>query len=301
MAGLKTGMGGRNNPWLDLVRAIAIVLVLLRHGQRAVGQGSLDWMKAISLNGWVGVDIFFVLSGYLIARHLLRAGIGSAEFSFGRYLAMRALRIVPSYLAVIGLILAGAFPLYAIDGDQIWLRLGYHLLFLQDYLPSDINIVFWSLGVEEKFYLLAPALIFLVLRFQSAGARTAILATCFLLPVLFRFEAYNRIETPVDYEHFFPIFRSPFHMTLEGLVAGGTIAIIQASGRLRPSKTAGMAIFIGSVAILLFWMSSHDFMASIGVADAIWQPMGLAIVAGGMTVGAVLLAEVRLPSAGWST
>src|SRR3954469_13506153 len=120
-----------DNAWLDLVRAIAIALVLARHGYRAIAAPSdpvAPW-QAFLLNGWVGVDLFFVLSGYLISQHLLRHGLGTQRFEFGRYLAVRALRIVPAYLAVMGLVVASAFPFYLIDGNFLGLRIGYHLLF----------------------------------------------------------------------------------------------------------------------------------------------------------------------------
>ncbi|TIT79874.1 MAG: acyltransferase, partial [Mesorhizobium sp.] len=136
---------GRNNPWLDLVRSAAILLVMLRHGERALhlaaGDADLGALQTIFLNGWVGVDLFFVLSGYLIARHLLRAGVGSPDFRIGRYLAMRALRIVPAYFAVLALVVAGAFPLFGVAPERLALRVVYHLVFLQDYLPSDIDVV----------------------------------------------------------------------------------------------------------------------------------------------------------------
>jgi peptidoglycan/LPS O-acetylase OafA/YrhL len=100
------------NPWLDLVRSVAIGLVLVRHGERVLignEQTGLGWFETFCINGWVGVDLFFVLSGFLIARHLLDSGLGSPEFGFVRYIVLRALRIVPAYVAMIALIVAGVF------------------------------------------------------------------------------------------------------------------------------------------------------------------------------------------------
>ena len=108
------------------------------------------------LNGWVGVDLFFVLSGFLISKHLLAQRETSKGLALGPYLVKRALRIVPAYYAVLLVVAAGLVPLYAVPQEALALRLGYHALFLQDYLPANIVVVFWSLGVEEKFYLLAP-------------------------------------------------------------------------------------------------------------------------------------------------
>ncbi len=64
------------------------------------------------LNGWIGVDLFFVLSGFLITHHILRRGGGRPLAKFGYYSSARALRIVPSYVAVLALVIAGTIPLY---------------------------------------------------------------------------------------------------------------------------------------------------------------------------------------------
>jgi len=287
----------RNNPWLDLVRSAAIILVLLRHGERAVRakDGSETALQTFFTNGWVGVDLFFVLSGYLIAKHLLRVGAGSDQFSIGRYLAMRALRIVPAYFAVLALVALGVFPLFAAGPEMLGLRIGYHILFLQDYLPSDINVVFWSLGVEEKFYLLAPLLIFFLLRAKSDWVRGLVLLACFCLPIAFRTAAYLRIDGPLDYSEFWPVFRSPFHMTLEGLVVGVGIAIAQHGGLVSVSRRAGLTALVGGSAVFALWLASHNFMANISWADAVPQPALVALMAGVIVVGAVQLSPFPMP------
>jgi peptidoglycan/LPS O-acetylase OafA/YrhL len=291
--------GGRNNPWLDLVRSAAIVLVLLRHGQRSLeggtgGQGQ-GFLQTIFLNGWVGVDLFFVLSGYLIATHLLRAGVGTGDFRLGRYLAMRALRILPAYYAVLALVAVGAVPFFSPSSDLLPLRVAYHLVLLQDYLPSDINVVFWSLGVEEKFYLLAPALIFVLLRCKAGWQRSCVLLLCFALPIVFRTATFLRLSEALDYPEFWRVFRSPFHVTLEGLVVGVGIAIAEHGGIVRQSRRAGLATLGAGTAMLVLWLASHDFMAVIDLGDAIQQPTLIAVLAGSLTLGAVQLAGTPMP------
>ena len=75
---------------------------------------------------------------------------------------------MPAYYAVLLIVAFGLVSFYPVPAENWGFRLAYHLLFLQDYLPADFNVVFWSLGVEEKFYLLAP---FLVLPRSPTGGR----------------------------------------------------------------------------------------------------------------------------------
>jgi peptidoglycan/LPS O-acetylase OafA/YrhL len=290
----------RNNPWIDLLRSIAILLVLFRHGECAlqaqigVPQGVL---QTIFLNGWIGVDLFFVLSGYLIARHLLRAGLGSRDFRISRYLAARALRIVPAYYAVLLLTVGGAFPLFYFALDAIGLRLMYHFLFLQDYLPSDINVVFWSLAVEEKFYLLAPLLILVLLRCRSFGLQAGLLLLLFAFPVVLRTTVFLQLGEGIDYANFWRIFRSPFHMAMEGLVVGVGIALAQHKGLVCQSRNTGILVLVTSLAVLATWMGTHDFMSAIDIVDAGIQPPLLALITGAITLGAVQLSATPMPLA----
>ena len=60
----------QDNVWLDFLRTLAIVLVVLRHGQRVLVMGpDATFLEIISMNGWAGVDLFFLLSGYLVSTH----------------------------------------------------------------------------------------------------------------------------------------------------------------------------------------------------------------------------------------
>jgi peptidoglycan/LPS O-acetylase OafA/YrhL len=286
-----------DNAWLDLVRAIAIGLVLARHGYRAIAAPSdavAPW-QAFLLNGWVGVDLFFVLSGYLISQHLLRHGIGTGRFELGRYLAVRALRIVPAYLAVMGLIVASAFPFYVIDGNFLAVRVGYHLLFLQDYLPSNINVVFWSLGVEEKFYLIAPVLVWFALSRGSLAGSLSVVLCLFALSPLCRAAAYMLQAGPLSYETFFQLLRSPFHMTLEPIMIGVAIAIAGHAGAFASSPQRGARLMAIAAVALAAFLASGNFMGFIDSFDVIAQPPIIACLCGLLTLGAVMMGHARLP------
>lgn len=301
-------------PALDALRAAAIILVLCRHGVRtfwdANGHALLPtggWDLAIPLiNGWVGVDLFFALSGFLIGRQLLgmraRGERGLADF--GRYLLRRALRILPAYYAVLAIAALGVVPYFAVAPEHLGLRVAWHALMLQDYLPPNIVIAFWSLGVEEKFYLAAPLLLGFALLLGNRAAQYVALVAVAASSLLFRYLTHLAHPEPMAFYPFFLAFRTPFHQCLEPLVLGLLGALIQrdwpalmarrwvarlgagdvGAGRVRIAKAAFWAGLAGA-AILLLWRPMLDHLDA---ADRLYQPTLIAFAMAACVVGAAL-------------
>lgn len=179
------------DPRLDGLRGIAVLLVVLFHA--SVGSGGFVTSNALlgdaggtdvvtrgllqaTLLGWSGVDLFFVLSGYLITGILLRTR--DAERYYRPFYARRALRILPLYLLVTAFfLLVVEGPLHdVVTGDLAWSRLGwltddppsqawYWLLasnliqgFRGEFLHASLAIT-WSLAIEEQFYLVWPLVV----------------------------------------------------------------------------------------------------------------------------------------------
>ncbi|NNC74693.1 MAG: acyltransferase [Acidimicrobiia bacterium] len=212
---------------------MAIMLVVARHGIQpfweADGFSTLGgWDVGTAFhNGWMGVDLFFVLSGFLITLHIVRR-YGS-EFGAGDlrdYARRRVYRIVPAYVASMAVAVSGLIPLFDVHREAMLWRIGYHLLFLQDYLDADIVVAYWSLGVEEKFYLLAPFVLMAVLRLSSGRARYAAVATLACIPTVLRVAAVVQGPGVDDYPTFFVQTRSPFHLTFDGLALGVLAALV---------------------------------------------------------------------------
>ena len=163
-----------------------------------------SWDAATPLiNGWIGVDLFFVLSDFLISAGIIRRSSTTGNSRFGRYIARRALRIWFAYYAMLAIAAAGAIPFYAVGEDMIGVRVVYHALFLQDYLPSNIVVAFWSLGVGEKFYIAAPFVLVPLLALRRRSLQCGVLVLLILTPLAFRLNIAAGDTVIADYETFF--------------------------------------------------------------------------------------------------
>lgn len=145
----------RYNPALDGLRAVSIITVVLFHCGLAGFRG-----------GFVGLDIFFVLSGFLITS-LLAAEHHDGGIDVARFYARRALRLYPTLLLLLAAYLVAA-PFFWPQHDAWWSAL-CAALYVMDYAMAfgDASLPVahtWSLGVEEKFYLLWPFALPLLLR-----------------------------------------------------------------------------------------------------------------------------------------
>ena len=273
---------------LDGLRALAILLVFIRHAAHAyVGFSGISPVDLddrpfwhFMLNGWIGVDLFFVLSGYLITTSLLQA----RDHNWKIYAQKRFLRIVPAYVFVLFACVLGAFPFYSVTQDDLGWRIFYHLLFLQDYLHANINVVFWSLGVEEKFYIAAPFLIWWIAGKQqnrTQAPRTLARAITIMLAIvatgyLLRYASFLQ-AAPATYAEFFKNVRAPFHANFETLAFGVLIAFWRQRGGTMSVNTARGLYYAGFTGLLVF-MGVQNMMLDISLQDVLLQPTLIALL-----------------------
>jgi peptidoglycan/LPS O-acetylase OafA/YrhL len=277
--------GARYIPALDGLRGLAALLVVLRHVYHLGGYdriGLPEFLACFLANGWVGVDLFFVLSGYLITRSLFARG----GVVWRTYLIKRLLRIVPAYYVVLLLAAAGMFPFYTVPAPDRAVSVGYHLLFLQDYLPANLVVAFWSLGVEEKFYLLAPLLVLLTLRLKSAARHYQLLGALLLLGPLLRFLTFLLMGTPPDYPTFFVLYRSPFHACIDALLWGVLIARMEHSGFHLVKGQARLVLLTGFAALVLV-LANVPLLTDFGWFEAVLQPSLISFIMALLVAGAV--------------
>ena len=217
----------RYRPDIDGLRALAVVVVLIFHAFRETLPG-----------GFVGVDVFFVISGYLISGIILGAKT-AGRFTFAGFYARRIRRIFPALVVVLATVLVGGwFLLYADD----YARVGYHaaagaafasnIAFWREASYFDVAaelkplLHLWSLGVEEQFYLVWPVILVVASRWR----RGPLVATLAIGTVSFLISIWTvRIDRT-------PAFYAPWNRFWE-LLAGATLACIEADpdlvGRLR--------------------------------------------------------------------
>jgi peptidoglycan/LPS O-acetylase OafA/YrhL len=172
-------------PALDGLRGVAIIAVLCSH--LIWPSPSFDGIDRVLFNGWVGVDLFFVLSGFLITRILCETRDEPGYFR--RFYVRRSLRIFPIYylflailFLVVPLILRLSHEEMSTSLRDLIDRQGWYWSYLVNVLQASNHAAidrqwsahFWSLAVEEQFYLFWPAVVLLVPRRQLATLCVAI-------------------------------------------------------------------------------------------------------------------------------
>jgi peptidoglycan/LPS O-acetylase OafA/YrhL len=168
-------------PDIDGIRAIAILSVVLYHAGVTALPG-----------GFTGVDIFFVISGYLIGGHIF-SEIRAERFSYARFYQRRVKRILPAFYLVLcvtfgaGLILLSPIELTDLSKSAIsavFSASNIHFLHNSNYFQqsSELNplLMTWSLGVEEQFYLVIPLLMSVTAKMRRGILLPVILGTCVL-------------------------------------------------------------------------------------------------------------------------
>lgn len=168
---------------LDVLRALAVLLVMFRHGAEAPAAfpaAIRDPLNALLRCGWIGVDLFFVLSGFLISGLLFSEFRKRGEINVGRFLIRRGFKIYPPFFffLVVSVLVQYLWldkPIYFFSDPPHRIRpLWPEIVFMQSYFWGYWNHT-WSLAVEEHFYIVLPILLWLILKTSrwSGGSNSA--------------------------------------------------------------------------------------------------------------------------------
>jgi len=245
-------------PALDGVRGFAFLLVFVWHYL------TLPW-------AWAGVNLFFVLSGFLITGILFDTR--DDPHRFRNFYVRRTLRIFPVYYGVILLILL-AYPVFHWEWNWAWLAwplyLGNLSHIVRVWTPDSpmarmafgelisgrirglmLNLGhFWSLCLEEQFYLFWPCIVFLV---RGRKKLIWICAACVMIEPFLRIAASHLLATCVPPDHNALYFVTPFRV--DSLLLGGSIALVRRGPAARTLYRGGRVVFVLCSTALVVWLA----------------------------------------------
>jgi peptidoglycan/LPS O-acetylase OafA/YrhL len=197
-------------PWLDLLRTIAILLVV---GEHCLELGFTGPAAHAFYWGWTGVDLFFILSGFLIGRQLWKELKQTDTVNIGRFLLRRGLRIWPLYFATVL-----AYFLWSLYAGINLKPLLADVFFVSNYFHCRVKGG-WSLSTEEQFYIAAPVLLYL---FRFVPRRSLVLIPLLWMAILPMLRYHALAHAPGA--ALSDVIYSPFHLHSDGLAAGLVIS-----------------------------------------------------------------------------
>jgi len=254
---------------LDGLRAGAFLAVFFHH---ALGIPLL----------WMGVDLFFILSGFLITSILIRESGKSAGVFFGSFYFRRARRILPPY--VLFLLVAGLCIHF--EWGKIWYWYAFFAVNIAEALGRGGGGVLgqlWSLSVEEQFYLCWPLLVYFV---PLNKLHRVLFAFVLAAPIA------RGLATPFFHTHFPIYYLTPFRVDL--LAAGGSIAWLTHHDPAWPKKYAKKALMAAAASLTVFAVCAFRFPSFRTSANSLlFNTAGYTLI--GLLLTSLLIASLALP------
>ena len=247
-------------PALDGIRGVAILLVVIYH--------NFGFINKYFFLGWLGVDLFFVLSGFLITDILLST-VGSPNYLRNFYIR-RVLRIFPLYflMLIVFLLLLPLFPYFKTQfnyytENQFWLWTYFQnwLFIIKPAASSNILHHFWSLAVEEQFYLLWPLVILLIKKPTYLLAFISFLLVCTLG---LRLWIWMHHIADLSYYNLYTFTR------IDGICIGCMVALLlRINANFLKKHTSVIVLFFAAVNFAIFFINrrhqfSFPYLALVG-------------------------------------
>jgi peptidoglycan/LPS O-acetylase OafA/YrhL len=252
---------------LDTLRAIAIIIVLIYHYKVVVSRDNI--FGFMSQLGWTGVDLFFVLSGYLIGNQILSAFAKGQDFSLKLFYIRRFLRTLPNYYFVLALYFIFPVALSGTTTAPLW----SFLTFTQnlDLRAGETFTHSWSLCIEEQFYLIFPVIALLIAYTKRSIALgwVTIVGTMLIAMFLRGYNWHAHGEAAISMQSFMEnIYYSSF-TRFDELLPGVAIALLK---NFHPATYAAilrrgnllLAIGLVSAAIMFYVFQNYAYIEGYG-------------------------------------
>ena len=229
-----------------------------------------EWILPIKKFGWVGVDLFFVLSGYLIGLQLLQEMVQKKSISLRQFYFKRSIRILPAYFAV--LMLYYLFPVLQ-EGNGLpafWKFITFTQNIALDVETSNTFSHAWSLCIEEQFYLILPLTILLVYALKITSYAYGLLIVLFVMGFIIRYYSWHvyvapLVETDQPYRYdFLSHLYYPTYCRLDGLLIGFSIAafiVFKPVLANRVMKHGNIILISGLMLLMVAYFVCNKFIA----------------------------------------
>lgn len=295
----------QHKPGLDTLRALAILWVMPFHSYLAgyTDGGVLRW------SGWMGVDLFFALSGFLIGSQVFKTLANSSRLDFVDFYLRRGFRTLPAYFVVLGIYVA--WPSLHEDPGMmpLWQFLTYTMNLFIDPSRSAFSHA-WSLCVEEQFYLLFPLLALLLVRNTTWRRGVVVFSMLVLGGMLLRAWLWAHFVHPVEVSGgnvqnvYLRFLYDPTYARLDDLLGGVALAAA------RTYRTRGWewiernanTVAVAGVLLTIFCIWGFDGRRMGFAANVVGYPV-LAVAMTALVAAAAsengVLAKVRVPGAAW--
>lgn len=271
----------RFRPEIDGLRALAVSLVILCH----LGITGFS-------GGYIGVDIFFVISGFLITNLLINeyqnnlVDNNQGWISFRNFYLRRIKRIVPMALTVIIAALIYSYLNYSqarfsqVRNDAIWASLfGANIHYMQESLnyfqqAQSVSLLqhYWSLAVEEQFYLVFPAIFLLVARIK-VKTKSWLVAPLIVVAVISLASLVRAITTANPTQSYFNSFDRAYELGI-----GALLALVLALRKFSLSNVSSNLLSIAGTALVAFSVLNFDSGSSFPGASALVPTIGTALI-----------------------
>ena len=285
-----TAKTGERSQTIDILRALAVVMVLGRHMDRCPADTSawLHQFTNVWVNGgWAGVDLFFVLSGFLVSSLLFREHARFGTISLKSFIIRRGFKIYPAFW----LLTLTSVTVFLATGQRFKpLAVPSEFLFIQNYGPALWNHT-WSLAVEEHFYIFLVLLLLVLTRQKNAtkpfGALPIVFATLAIVCLVLRLVMAATLPRFVDKLNLYPT-----HLRMDSLFAGVFISYLyhtHLESLIAWVAKRRLLLFLGGLTLFspAFWLrlETSPFLYTFGLTSL--------YVGAGLLLLATL--ELRLP------